>query len=119
MKSTKTITCINCPLGCTVTVSPGLDGLSVSGNECKHGETYALQEYRAPQRVLTGTVRIEGAFLPRLPVKSEAPLAKELLPLAARELDRISIRAPVSCGTVIASNLAGSGINLIATRDLD
>lgn len=118
MNETRTFTCINCPLGCPVTIIPVKGGLEVKGHECKRGKEYALQEYRDPRRTLTGTVRVEGGFLPLLPVKTEAPLPRAMLMDAARALSSITVRAPVCCGQIVASGLAGSGINLVATRDL-
>lgn len=119
MSESKEFTCINCPLGCSVTVLTGDGGLSVSGNECKRGEEYAIQEYRDPRRVLTGTVTVTEATLPRLPVKTDAAIPKSLIPGAAAALSLINVQAPVHCGAVIQRNFAGSGANLIATRDLE
>lgn len=118
MGESKEFICINCPLSCSVTVLLKHEELSVSGNECKRGEEYALQEYRNPQRILTGTVAVEGALLPRLPVKTDASIPKELILQAAAALSRIVVKAPIHCGAVIEPNIAGSGVNLIATRDL-
>jgi CxxC motif-containing protein len=115
----KIFTCINCPLGCAVTVAPGGGGLTAAGHSCRRGKKYALQEYRDPRRVLTGTVRVDGGFLPRLPVKTDRPITREAIPAAALALAQISVRAPVHCGDRIASDLAGSGANLVATRDLE
>ncbi|HOL18254.1 MAG TPA: DUF1667 domain-containing protein, partial [Bacillota bacterium] len=102
----------------TVTVSPGEAGLTVSGHECRRGEEYALQEYTDPRRVLTGTVAVDGAALPRLPVKTDGPIPKTLVREAAAALSRIKVRASVRCGEIIVANFAGSGSNLVATRDL-
>lgn len=118
MNPKREFTCINCPLGCAVNVSPGEAGLTVSGHECRRGEEYAIQEYTDPRRVLTGTVAVDGAALPRLPVKTDAPIPKALIREAAAALNRIKATAPVRCGEIIASNFAGSGSNLVATRDL-
>lgn len=119
LEKPKTITCINCPLGCSITVACGKDGLTSSGHECRLGEEYALQEYRDPRRILTGTVRVEGAFLPRLPVKTDAPIPRNAIALASRALAQITVRAPVRCGDLIFADLAGYGVNLVATRDLE
>ncbi len=118
MSRKREFTCINCPLSCTVTVRPGEAGLTVSGNECRRGEEYALQEYTDPRRVLTGTVVVEGAALPRLPVKTDTPIPKALIREAAAALNKIKATAPVRCGEIIVPNFAGSGSNLVATRDL-
>ena len=58
---TKQLNCINCPMGCLLTVTLE-DGkvTNVTGNTCPRGETYAHQELTDPQRMLTSTVSIEG-----------------------------------------------------------
>ena len=55
---TKQLNCINCPLGCLLTVTLE-DGkiTSVTGNTCPRGEKYAHQELTDPQRMLTSTVQ--------------------------------------------------------------
>ncbi len=118
LKGKQQFTCIVCPLGCLVQVVEGPEGTAVSGHECSRGEKYALQELADPRRVLTGTVRVTGGFLPRLPVKSSAPIPKKLIMEASRALSRINAVAPLRCGDIIAENFAGSGADLISTRDL-
>ena len=77
---TKQLNCINCPLGCLLTVTLE-DGkiTSVTGNTCPRGEKYAHQELTDPQRMLTSTVRIEGGELPLLPVVVR-PVVQIVLP---------------------------------------
>lgn len=74
---TKQLNCINCPMGCLLTVTLE-DGkvVKVEGNTCPRGETYAHQELTDPQRMLTSTVRVEGGALPLLPVVSKSTLPK-------------------------------------------
>lgn len=119
MNRKQQITCIVCPLGCAIEVAEGRDGPAVSGHECSRGEKYALQEASDPRRILTGTIKVTGGWLPRLPVKTTAPIPKKLIPEAARVLAMISAAAPVRCGELIAEDFAGSGADLIATRTLD
>ncbi len=119
MSDTTTVTCINCPLGCTVTIRPESNLIKFSGNECRRGEDYAMQEYRDPRRSLTGTVKAVGGFLPRLPVKTDGTLQKNLITTASRALDHIMVQAPVKCGDIIVRNFLESGVNLVATRTLE
>lgn len=113
------ITCIVCPLGCTIEVAEEHGEPAVSGHECSRGEKYALQEASDPRRILTGTVRVTGGWLPRLPVKTTAPIPKQLIPEAARLLAEISVAAPLRCGDLVAENFACSGADLVATRTLE
>ena len=58
--STRELTCIGCPLGCTITVT--MDGstvTAVTGNTCPRGDAYARKEVTNPTRIVTSTVRSE------------------------------------------------------------
>ena len=70
------IICITCPKGCRLSVDEE-NGYKVTGNGCPRGEIYGKNELQHPVRVITSTVRIEGAAVPRLPVKTDKPLPKE------------------------------------------
>ena len=55
----KKLTCINCPVGCSLKVE--LDGenvICVSGNTCRRGEIYARKEVTNPTRIVTSTVKL-------------------------------------------------------------
>ena len=69
------IICITCPKGCRLSVDEE-NGYKVTGNGCPRGEIYGKNELQHPVRVITSTVRIEGAAVPRLPVKTDKPPRK-------------------------------------------
>lgn len=54
---TRELTCIGCPLGCSLTVTIENDEIKVTGNTCKRGEAYAKKEVTDPKRIVTSTVR--------------------------------------------------------------
>ena len=113
------LTCIVCPLGCQITVAdPKMSGeLHITGHRCVRGRTYAQTEITTPRRVLTAVVAIENS--PRLlPVKTDRPLPKELLFTAMEEVKGIRVKLPVKVGTVLRANLAGSDVNLVASRNM-
>ena len=41
------LTCIGCPLGCSLTAVPAADGFEISGYTCKRGLEYAKKELTA------------------------------------------------------------------------
>lgn len=112
----KEIICITCPRGCHLQVDETT--LAVSGNSCPRGETYGRNELQHPVRVLTSTVRLTGAAIPRLPVKTDRPLPKELLRDCMALLDGITAVSPVRTGQVLAENILGTEVNIVATRSL-
>jgi CxxC motif-containing protein len=111
--------CIGCPLGCRLEVEEREDEpVEVRGFACKRGKEYALQEHTEPRRMVTTTVQVENGLWSRLPVKSSGPVLKgDVLPIC-EALRQVAIPAPVRMGQVILPNILGSGIDIIATRDM-
>ena len=116
---TKIMNCIMCPMGCemTVTIESG-KFVSVTGNSCPRGAKYAETEMKDPRRMLTTTVRIEGALLPLLPVVSADVLPKGRIADCVAYLRDVIVQSPVKAGDVIVPDILGLGINIVASRDL-
>ena len=113
----KEIICIVCPRGCRLTVDEER-GCEVSGQGCKQGEVYGKAELQHPVRVLTTTVPIHGAIYRRCPVKTAVPIPKELIFQAKALLGGVELQSPVSAGQVVVQDICGTGVPVIATRDL-
>jgi len=116
----KHFTCVTCPVGCEVDVEVQ-DGsiLSMTGNKCDKVKEFVLQELKEPMRVLTTTVRVEGAKYAMLPVRTDKPIPKRLFTQAIEELAVIDLQAPVHMSDVIVKDAAGSGANIVATRTME
>ena len=116
----QTITCINCPVGCrmTVTLSDSGDFVSVSGNTCPRGASYARQECTLPERMITAVIPVSGSRTP-LSVKTSAPVPKSMIQAVMTELGRLTVAAPVRMGQVVLPNVLQTGSDIIATRSLD
>ena len=119
-KEVRVITCIICPVGCKarVTIENGKI-TKIEDLECPRGEEYVTRELEAPVRDFFTTVRIEGAMTPVLPVRATQPVPKDKILGCVSELADITVDAPVKAGDVIAKNLLGLGVDIVATRDLD
>ncbi len=113
----KNLICIVCPKGCHLQVDEE-NGYAVTGNSCPRGAEYGKTELLHPTRVLTSTVRVEGGLHRRLPVKTAAPIPKELMFEAMEALNGVTLTAPVTVGQVVISNLLGTGVDVVATRDM-
>lgn len=109
--------CIVCPKGCRLKVDAEQD-FRVTGNSCSRGEEYGRAELKNPTRVVTSTVRIAGASHPRCPVKTASPIPKHLVFDAVKTLDSLCLKAPVQTGQVVVANVGGSGVDIVATRDM-
>lgn len=114
------ITCIVCPIGCRMKVTKLEDGnYSVEGNTCKRGEKYGVEEMTAPKRVVTTTVKIKEGILNLLPVKTKEPIPKELIFDLMEFLDDIEVNAPIKVGDIIVENILNTGVNIVASRNMD
>ncbi len=113
----KELICIVCPKGCHLTVDEE-NGYAVSGNHCPRGEEYGKNEVIAPKRTITSTVKINGGLYPRMPVKTDKPIPKELIFDAMKLLDAVELTAPVNVGDVVIENVLGTGTNFVATRNM-
>ena len=114
--------CIGCPLGCRLEVEQDDKSdeiVEVRGWSCKKGDRYGRQEHVDPRRMVTTTVRIEGAGLARLPVKTSDEVPKQMVGEVCRLLRDLKVDAPVSVGQIILGNIAGTGADIVATRDMD
>ena len=118
--------CTTCPSECllTVEVERDADGAvvevrSVTGNSCPCGDKFAHQELICPMRALTTTVAVSGGDEALLPVRTA-----EAIPLAlhAQAMDLIRglvIDVPIHMGDVVLEDLLNTGIDLIASMDID
>lgn len=114
----KTVRCIVCPTGCEIHVK-NVDGeLIVEGHTCKRGEEYAKNEFIAPKRILTTTMRVKGGLLPLVPVRTDKPVLKEKLTDILNEIAVKEVEAPISMGDVLIENVLKLDANVIASRDL-
>ena len=115
----QTITCINCPMGCrmTVTLEKG-QVTAVTGNSCKRGEKYAHQECIAPERMVTAVVPVEGRSMP-VSVKTRTPIPKKEIAHCMQQLSQAHVVAPVHAGDVVVANICNSGVDVIATKTVE
>ena len=117
----KNLTCIGCPLGCALEVKIGSpDNITVTGNTCPKGETYAKKEVTNPTRIVTSSVSVTGAANGALVVscKTASDVPKDKIFDVVRELKNVVVAAPVHIGDVLAENIAGTGVDIIATKEI-
>lgn len=119
----KKFVCICCPIGCELTATVKDDGeISVTGNTCKRGAAYAVTELTAPTRTVTSTVRVNGGAIDRVPVKTARPIPKEKMFDALfgdGGIKSVEVDAPIEAGDVVIRDVAGTGVDVIATRKIE
>ncbi|MDY6429702.1 MAG: DUF1667 domain-containing protein [Bacilli bacterium] len=109
------LTCIICPRGCHLTVD---DSLNVSGNFCPRGVQYAKTELTAPTRTLTSTVKCNSKILPVCPIKSVPAIPKGKIFECMKIVNETVVNVPIHIGDILIENIADTGCNIVATRDL-
>lgn len=119
MKKEKLI-CIGCPMGCNLTVSIGKDGQAVEvvGNTCKKGEIYGKKEVTDPRRTVTSTVKILKGNHPVLSVKTNGDIPKDKIKQCMKEIKKTVVSAPITEGEIVVKDVAGTGVNVIATKNI-
>lgn len=112
--------CIGCPMGCALTVSlEGEEVISVAGNTCKRGDVYARKEVTNPTRIVTSSVVVKGGALAAVSVKTKTDIPKEKIFDCVRALKEVAVNAPVHIGDVIVKDVAGTGVDVIATKNVE
>ena len=126
---TSFVTCVICPKGCSISVDWDLENgvkkvINVTGNSCPRGLKYATAEVIHPERVLTSTVRVKNGSLALLPIRSATPIPKESMLEAMKTISEAVVdvsacgASGLKMGTVVIKNIAGTGIDMIACRDV-
>lgn len=115
----RNLICINCPMGCPITVQME-DGtvISVKGHTCNRGEVYARKEVVNPTRIVTTTVKVIGGEKNMVSVKTGNDIPKEKIFQCVEALKDVAVSAPVHIGDVILENAAGTGADIVATKNV-
>ena len=112
------LTCIQCPMGCALTVTIDGEKIEVMGNTCPRGAKYGTKEVTDPTRIVTSTVPVHHGEISRVSVKTEKDIPKDKIFAVMDEIRDVTVDAPVQIGDVILPNAAGTGINIIATKNV-
>ena len=109
--------CINCPKGCELEVEESGGEVRVTGHSCPKGEAYAKSEVTNPTRMVTGLVRIAGMRKP-LPVKTKTAVPKPKIDAVLFAMHQATVQLPVRIGDVVISDVAETGVDLVATANM-
>jgi CxxC motif-containing protein len=111
------LVCIACPIACRLTVTKAADGaVSVAGNRCPKGELYGKEEMLAPRRIVTAVVPTSSKDFPCVPVRTDAPVSRDLVMDLLGDLYRLRVDLPVKNGQVLVADFHGARV--IITRTL-
>lgn len=111
------LTCIGCPMGCPLTVTMG-EEITVTGNTCPRGEIYAKKEVTNPTRIVTSTVHVIGGEIEMVSCKTKNDIPKGKIFDIMAEINSTTVKAPVAIGDVIIADVAGTGVSVVATKNV-
>lgn len=115
----KELVCICCPLGCSLTAEIEESGeVRIFGNTCSRGEDYGKKEMTNPTRIVTTTVRVRGGILPALSVKTQGGVPKNKVLECIESLQKVEMEAPVHIGDIVLADIAGTGVGVVATKEV-
>mgnify|MGYP002671978852 FL=1 len=115
---TKELVCIVCPRSCRMTITSEGDELVVTGNTCKRGKEFAINEMTDPRRTVCTTVRTSFPSVPVLPVRVSGAIPKNKIFDLMREVNRITVSKRIGREEVIVPNILDLGVDLIATSNI-
>lgn len=111
--------CIGCPMGCPLKIEIEEGKVrNISGNTCKKGDAYARKEVTSPTRTVTTTVRVRGGEQVVVPVKTKEDIPKDKIFACMEELRKVTVQAPVYIGDVIVEGVAGTGVPVVAIKNI-
>ena len=113
------LTCIGCPMGCMLTVIlENGEVTEVTGNTCQKGDIYARKEVVNPTRIVTSTVKVTGGEKERVSVKTASDIPNDKIFEVMKAIDAASIIAPVNIGDIVIKDVAGTGVDIVATKKI-
>lgn len=116
----KELVCIRCPIGCMITVTGNSGGIShITGNTCSRGAEYAEKELTNPTRIVTSTVRIYNGKQTVVSVKTKADIPKGKMMDCMEAIRSVKLKAPVHIGDVALADVAGTGVDVVVTKDVE
>ena len=102
------LTCVECPMGCKITVKENGGNKEFSGYSCPRGKMYAENEIVDPKRVVTSTVKTVSGK--PLPVKTDRPVSKKDMFKVMEVINSLTANTPIKTGDIIKENVFGANI---------
>ncbi len=114
------LTCIGCPLGCSITVTMENGQVTdVTGNTCKRGDIYARKEVTNPTRIVTSSVRVKNGTIAMVSCKTKEDIPKGKIFDVSKALESVVMEAPVKIGDVVLANVCDTGVDVVATKNVE
>ncbi len=122
MGEKKELICIGCPMGCPLTAVREGEEIKISGNLCKIGGEYGVNECTDPRRIITTSINLTDEHGHTVPVsvKTNKDIPKNMI---FECLNLIKNFAPqkgqkFNIGDVIIPNILNTGSDIVITRQI-
>ena len=113
------IICTCCPMGCVLHAKRTDSGeITITGNTCNRGLEYGKNEMINPKRMVTSTVFVKDSRKV-LSVKTRTPVPKDKMMKCIEALSTVLVERPVQIGDVVIENVADTGVDVVATKEID
>lgn len=107
------LTCIMCPVGCTLKVEKNGELIVVTGNACPRGEEYGKKEVVAPERIVTTVKRFQTGTIC---LKTNVPIPKKLIDEILRKIASEKIPQKIKVGDIFIKNILGTNSDIMVTK---
>ena len=107
------LTCIMCPVGCTLTVTKKGKEIIVTGNSCPRGHEYGLKETTAPERVVTTIKQYKDGTIC---LKTSSPVPKGKVDDVLRAIKNEKEPQSIKVGDVYIKNILGLNSDIVVTE---
>ena len=105
--------CIMCPMGCPLHIEEVNGEVVVTGNTCKRGQIYGVEEFTHPKRAVTTLVKTAGGSV--VSVKTSNTVPKERIFDVVGEIGKLVAGEDAQIGDILARDLLGLGVDVIVT----
>ena len=106
------LTCIMCPMGCSLEVQKDKKGqLVVRGNNCIRGDQFAKEELTEPKRIVTTLVKTKSGVVS---VKTNKSVPKKLVKRVVDEIEKLRPEK-VKMNEVLIKNILNTGADVVVT----
>ena len=107
------ITCIMCPVGCTLNVTKKGKTITVNGNGCPRGEIYGKNEITTPKRMVTTIKKYKDGTIS---LKTSEPIDKNLVADCLKEINKTKEPKNIKTGEVFIKNILSTNVDIIVTN---
>jgi len=107
------LTCIMCPVGCSLTVTKNGDEITVTGNGCPRGEIYGKNEITTPKRMVTTIKKYKGGTIS---LKTDNPIDKNLINKTLIEIAKAPEKDNLKQGDIFIKNILQTDVNIVVTN---